>query len=248
MKVSYSNLNRLTRWEVFKFLDDVLNFAEAREEGLPELYLNKLAELRASFVIFDEALVQEGKTSPERLIEAEEKRDYAIRKIYSICREYSDYSFDEAKEDAANALLKLFKPYGTGSVISKMAQDAETAVLINLIQDFETQIGSESLAVLDLVGAFDNLKAANYSFDRKQQERSTSESEFVAGVVKKARNDVQDEFMAYADVVNALAIIEGEEKYIPLKNFVNTRLSTYVARAKQRTKKKEEETPEEVEK
>lgn len=54
--------------------------------------------------------------------------------------------------------------------------------------------------------------------------------------------------IAFADVVNALAIVEGEANYTKLKQTVNSILSEYVAKAKQRSKTKEEETPEEVEK
>lgn len=248
MKVSNTNLNRLTRWECFQFLADVINVAESHEEGKPELFTNKLAELSTAFNTFDEALVQEKKASSQGLLDADEARDYAVRKIYAIINEYADFRYDETKESAGKVLLELFEPYGSGYEIARMAQDTETAVLVNLIQDLKGEVATESISELGLVNALDNLTAANYSFERKQLDRRKDNAEFVAGVVKTARAEAQAEMIAFADVVNALAIVEGEANYTKLKQTVNSILSEYVAKAKQRSKTKEEETPEEVEK
>ena len=90
MKVSYSKLNVLLRWELFQFLADILEYAESHEEGMPELLTTKVAELRTSFEAYDEALVQEAKETPVKLLDAEKKRDYLVRKIFNIATEYSD--------------------------------------------------------------------------------------------------------------------------------------------------------------
>lgn len=246
MNVKNSELNRFNRWELFQFLDDVLTATELQDEGMSELYNNKLADLRAAFETLDDALVQERNTSPEGLIDAEEKRDYAVRKIYSIAKEYSDYRFDKEKEDAGTALVEIFKPYGTGYAIAMMPQDAETAVLTNLMQDMMNKDGGESLEKLSLVNVYDELMSKNNLFKEKQFSRRKEESEFVAGVVKTARTNAQNEFMAFVAIVNALAIVEGQEKYSELKKTINRLLEKYVATAKQRTTKREEETPEEV--
>jgi hypothetical protein len=68
----------------------------------------------------------------------------------------------------------------------------------------------------------------------------------VTGVVKDARIEVQNEFLSFVDVVNALAIVEGEEKYSDLKLKINNVFKEYTSKAKQRTKKKKEETEEEI--
>lgn len=246
MKISYSNLHGLNRWELFQFLADVLAYTEYHEEEMPELLTNKLAEVRIAFKAYDEALVQEQKASPEALYKAEEERDYAVRKLYSIIKEYSDYAFDKTKEDAAKALLQVFKPYGTGSEIAKMAQDAETAVIINLLQDFEKAAPSGHLRLLGLMDGVETLELANVDFTVAQRRRTNEQLQAITGVVKAAREDVQTKFIEFVDVVNALAIVEGQEKYADLKQAINGILKKYVDRAKQRTKKKEDKNPEEV--
>lgn len=246
MDISYSNLNRLAHWGAFQFLYHVLNFAESHEEGMPELYTNKLAELRTAFDVFDEAFVQEQRSSPEGLLKAEEDRDYAVRKIYNIVKEYSDFRFDSDKEGAGKVLLKVFKLYGTGSQITKMEQEKETALLINFLQEFQKQANQEAVETLGLLNALDSLQSYNNIFIETHEDRIKDKGSFVAGAVKTSREDAQNVFMEFVDVVNALSIVEGPEKYAELKQTINALLKDYVARSKQRSKKSEEEKPEEV--
>ena len=193
MDISYSNLNRLAHWASFQFLYHVLNSAESHEEGMPELYTNKLAELRTTFDIFDAAFVQEQRTSPEGLLKAEEDRDYAVRKIYSIVKEYSDFRFDSVKEDAGKQLVRAFKPYGTGAQIAKMEQKKETAWLVNLLQDFQKLANQDALETLGLVSAMDSLQSYNTVFIETHEGRVKDKGQFVTGVLKSLRQDAQKE-------------------------------------------------------
>ena len=246
MKISNSNLNALNRWELFQFLDDVLIFAESHDEGMPELFTSKLAELRTTFDIFDTAFVQEQRTSPEGLLKAEEDRDYAVRKIYSIVKEYSDFRFDSEKEDAGKQLVRAFKPYGTGAQIAKMEQKKETAWLVNLLQDFQKLANQDALETLGLVSAMDSLQSYNNVFIETHEGRVKDKGQFVTGVLKSLRQDAQMVFMEFVDVVNALSIVEGPEKYAELKQTIKAHLKEFVTRSKEPTKKKDEENPEEV--
>ena len=247
MKITYSNIDRLTRWELHNLLTDVLIYADSHTDEMPELYTNKLAELDTAYKLYDDALVQEEKASTKSLLAAEDARDHAVRKIYNLIKEYSDFPYEQDKEDAAKHLLRVFKPYGTGSSIATMGQDSETSVLNNLFQDIEKSEETETCFVtLNLMYVLNELKHSNSIFAVLQRNRDVSQAEFVAGALKNARNDAQMEFLSYAEVVNALCIVEGNEKYAVLKQTVNSLLKKYVDRAKQRTKKKEEETEPEV--
>lgn len=222
-------------------MENALSHIDNHTENMSELYTARVAKLHISFKAFDNALVQERKTSPEGLAEAEEARDYAIRKIYTVLREYSDYRFDDAKEKAANALLGVFKPYGTGNAISKMPQEVETAHITNLVQDIKDKAGMlDHLEALALEGALSSLIVNNNRFKESQNTRLEEQAQFVAGVVKTARNEAESDFISLVDTVNALSIVEGPEKYTDLKQKLNTLHDQFQARAKQRTKKKED--------
>ena len=246
MKISYSNLDRLERFEIFTFLQSVIEFTEPLLEDMPELFTNKFAELKTAFAAYDDVLAQERRLSPEGLIEAEEKRDHAVRKIYSLAKEYSNYPNVNEKEVAADEILKVFKVYGTGSEIARKTQDIETGVIVNLLQDLiKTQARQEALETLHLMVVVDSLTSSNNEFFETQLTRRKENAKFIAGVVKESRTEVQDVFMSFVDVVNALAIVEGEAKYVDLKEFISNLLDEYVVESKRRGKRKEKEVPEE---
>ena len=247
MNISIRSLEKLNRWESFQFLFNVVDFADAYSEEMSEMFNNKFATFRTAFEAFDDALVQERKTAPEELVKAEEGRDLAVRKIYSLMREYSQFPFEPVKEDAAKLLLKTFKPYGTGSFIANLAQEEETAVLTNLMQDVDKDEAVEqALATLGLSAAFDSLRSDNSIFYEMQKQRVKDDARIIVGIVKDTRTEAQNEFVSFTQLVNALALVEGEEKYAEFKLEINKLHKNAVARAKQRTKKKEEETEPEV--
>ncbi|MDD2475554.1 MAG: DUF6261 family protein, partial [Dysgonamonadaceae bacterium] len=191
MKIKYSYLDKLERFEVFVFLQSVINFTEPLLEEMPELFTNKFTELEAAFEAYDDVLEQERRVSPEGLIEAEETRDHAVRKLYSIAKEYSDYPYVKAMEDAADEILKVFKVYGTGSEIARKTQDIETGVIINLLQDlYKTLPRQEAITTLNLQIVCDRLADSNSQFDYKQLTRRKENAKFIAGVVKEARTAV----------------------------------------------------------
>ena len=116
-------------------------------------------------------------------------------------------------------------------------------VSVDIDKSAETET---SFLTLGLVSALNDLRRSNSTFAQLQRNRDFSQAQFVAGIVKTTRIDVQNEFVSYGDVVNALAIVEGEEKYTTLKLTVNSMIKKYVDKVKKRTKKKEEETEPEV--
>lgn len=248
MNISFSSLDRLNRWESFRFLHDVLDFIDSHAEGMPELFVSKLESFRTAFDAYDEALVQERKIAPENLIKAEVGRDLAIRKLYAFIREYTEYPYNKEKEDAGKVLFNVFKSYGTGSVISHLAQDEETAVLINLIQDLtDNSTTTDAIQTLDLIDVLDTLASYNSTFTRLQKQRTKDNAHTVVGIVKTTRTQAQEEFVAFVELVNAFALIEGDEKYATLKLEINRLHKEVVDRADQRTKKKDDETEQTVE-
>ena len=242
MKVAIYHVSRLSRWEFFQLLFEVLAFAEKSSEEMSETFTNKLQELRTSFDIYDKELVQQRKIPTKQLMKAERDRDFAIRKIYTLICAYSDYRFDKKKMEAATSLKRVFKRYGTGSSISRMNQDAETAVITNLLQDLAKTDSQQHITTLHLTDAVSALTTHNLIFEKEQQNRRKAQAEYVTGVVKNARKNVENDFLAFVDVVNALAIIEGEEKYADLKRNIGAMVKKHFALAKQRTRKKEEES------
>lgn len=244
MKIKTSTLTRLTRLEVFQLIADALVFANALKEGMTELYVTALALLQTKFEAYDQALLQERASTPKGLIEAEEARDYGVRKLQGLLDEYADYRLDDAKAAAANALLAVMKPYGTGYEIARMSQDSETAAITNLLQDFDKEPNKAHLTTLGFQPLVNYINENNTVFAQAQQTRRDEQSKYIAGLVKTTREEVQNAFRTFSETVNALAIVEGEDKYATLTAQLNTLIDAYIAKAKQRQSSGEDNTDE----
>ena len=206
-------------------------------------YTDKLQELVIAFDIYDKELAQ-GRiampTSPQ-LIKAADHRDYAIRKLYQLARYYADYRYDATKETAGKALKTVFKSYGTGSFISRQAQDAQTAMITNLLQELDRDAAQQHLAILNLTEVVTALDQSNRIFEKEQQARRKKEAKYVTGLTKDARTALQKEIMEFITLINALAVVEGEEKYAKLKQIISSMLKKYRTAVQLRTKKREDD-------
>ncbi|MDD2474749.1 MAG: DUF6261 family protein [Dysgonamonadaceae bacterium] len=238
MNVKLHHLERLSRWELFQLVFDALTFIDTHSQEMPQSFTNKAEELRTIFDIYDVEMALERKIPTSEVFEAEQLRDYDVRKIYNLIYDYSDYRYDKQIEKAAQALIAVFKPYGTGSSISRMPQEEQTAVLINLLQDLDREATQQHIATLRLTTAVEALSHSNNYFIQSQHIRHKQEARYVTGVVKAVRKDLTKHFLEFADVVNALATIEGQEKYAELKKIINELIKKYVTTAWKRKRKK----------
>ena len=114
-------------------------------------------------------------------------------------------------------------------------------MLKNLLQELARPDAVQHLSTLHLSDAVAALATHNEVFEREQRIRNNAKAAYVTEVAKNARLDVQNEFVAFVDVLNALAILEGPEKYAQLKLNLNQVLKHYVALGRQKTRKKEVE-------
>ena len=244
MKIKTSTLDRLSRWEAFQLLADVLAFAAVAKEDASELFKTVLNALQGKHAVYDQVLVKERSVAPEGLIAADEMRDYAVRKLYDVAELYSNYSFDTEKEAAANLILQTFKLYGTGRAIAGQRQDTETAIITNLLQDLANEPQKQAVSGLGATPIVDELERHNAVFSEAQQSRRDQQSQFVSGELKTARTEVQAAFRTFCNTINALAVVEGVEKYEKLIAQINTLVADYNAKARMRqNKKKADEAP-----
>ena len=244
MDVKYYHLRDLSRWELFQLMFDALTFIDNHSQGMPLIFTNKVEELRTTFDIYDVEVAIERKISTREVFEAEQLRAYAVRKIYNLIYDYSDYRYDNKKEKAAQALMHIFESYGTGSNISRMPQETQTAVLINLLQELGREASLQHIATLHLTEAVEALSQSNNYFIQSQRIRHKKEAHYVTGVVKAARKDLTHQFLEFANVVNALAVLEGQEKYADLKKIMNELVKRYVTTARQRKRKQKDDAEE----
>lgn len=238
MKIAATALNNLTRWEVFQLMSDVLRYLEQNFEEMPESFKDKLSDMRTAFDIYDEELVQERRPSAKRLLEADNERMHAISTIYKVLRVYIHYKYSKEKQVAAKGLSKIFKLYGSAREINRKGQDTKSTMITNLLQDLAEELPNQHISTLNLEDAILALKTNNLFFLKEQRARNNFQAAYVTGVVKNARRAVQKEFMELVSLINALAVVEGQEKYAEMKKMISIIVREYLTTARMRVKKK----------
>ena len=238
MKIAAYTLDRINRWEVFQLMSDVLRYLEQNFDEMPESFRDKLSDMRTAFDIYDEELVQERRPSVERLLDADNERMHAISTIYKVLRVYIHYKYSKEKQVAAKGLSKIFKLYGSSREINRKGQDTKSAMITNLLQDLSEELPQQHISTLNLEDAISALKTNNLSFLKEQRARNDFHALYVTGVVKNARRAVQKEFMELVSIINALAVVEGQEKYAEMKKMISIIVREYLTTARMRTKKR----------
>lgn len=239
MQIAPYTLNLLTKWQIFQLIADVLTFAERSADEMPETFREKLSELRTIFEIYDEEIALERRPSAKRLIEVDEERNYAIRTMYKVMHTYIHYKYAPEKEVASQALLNIMKSYGSGREITRLPQGTRSAMMTNLLQELSTDVAQKHIATLNLTDAMRALETSNDIFDSEDQILKKLQARYVTGVVQNARANLQAVFMEFVALINALGVVEGQEKYEDLKKVIATIVRKYVGTAKLRTKKRE---------
>ena len=241
MEIKIYILRMMTRWKLFQFAHETIAFADKDADGKPPTYADKLEELRAAFDIYDIEVAQVRMPTPHELLKADNDRDYAIRKMYDLIRYYTDYRYDGAKEQAAKVLKRVFKSYGTGSFISRQTQKVQTAMIMLLLKELTRDAEQQSVVILGLTEVVQALDTSNKVFKKKEEGRNKMRAKYVTGVAQSAREELQKQIVEFSALINALAIVEGEEKYEELKRIIATMVKEFMAGVRQRTKKEQEE-------
>ena len=94
-------------------------------------------------------------------------------------------------------------------------------MLKNLLQELARPAAVQHISTLHLTDAISVLTSHNEDFAREQRIRNKADAHYVTEVAKNARLDVQNEFVAFVEVINALTILEEPEKYAQLKLNMN---------------------------
>ena len=239
MQIAPYTLNLLTKWQIFQLITDVLTFAERSTDEMPETFREKLSELRTIFEIYDEEIALERRPSAKRLAEVDEERNYAVRTMYKVMHTYMHYKYAPEKEVASQALLNIMKSYGSGREIARLPQGTRSAMVTNLLQELSTDVVQQHIATLNLTDALRALETSNETFDKEDHILKKLQAKYVTGVVQNARANLQYEFIELVALINALAVVEGQEKYADLKKIIATIVHKYVDKAKLRTKKRD---------
>jgi hypothetical protein len=128
-----------------------------------------------------------------------------------------------------------------GSDIIRLPQREETGVLKSIIAELKMP---ENMTLLQKTGLslwLIKLEEANNAFESLYLSRSEKESEYINGLARSERDNMQAAFNKLVRAIEANAYLKGEEQYKPLAEKINTVIAnaqqTVKTRATQNKKK-----------
>lgn len=215
-------LSRMNNSAHFVFTKNVLTKAEANS-AVTAKAATQLDAFRKAVAVEDELLVISQKSNySEEIANADAERDALYNGYRNAVRNYLNMPIP-AFQQAARTLAEHIKLYG----INTAAQyDRETGLIMNLITDLEKKY-SEEVDTLNLKPVVEKMKVANdlvneYLLKREDEFRTLS-----VGALRNARKDTDDAYYMLVKMVNALALVFGEEAYTPFINSVNEAITRY---------------------
>jgi len=133
---------------------------------------------------------------------------------------------------AAAQLLIVIDKYGSG--IARLPQREETATLTNMVTDLRNADNAPLLQTTNLTAWVDKLDEANRTFDDLYSHRTEKESEFITGLTRTERANMQATFEKLVQAIEAYSFINGEAAYKPLAEKINTEVANVQQAAKAR--------------
>lgn len=149
---------------------------------------------------------------------------------------------DTARKTAAE-VKTLFDKYGDPTALP---QTEESGILHNLLQDLKA-IDNGKLASIFFEAWLTNLDACEEAFLAAVSQRTEEEAARQVGIVKESRQAADTAYRSLTGLVNALAVVNGDEAYATFIDRVNVLIdwqkTVLKARATNNRKKEEERPP-----
>ena len=201
------------------------------KENLAVLKLLQVnTEFAAAFLSFEKSIKQAEKTGvTEILIPADDHRDNIYTGFTGAARSMLRFPDAEVAQSAAH-ILNITDKYGDG--VARLPQREESAVLTNMVDELQNAENAVLLEKTGLTLWVQKLKEANIAFDELYSSRTEKEAEFIAGLTRTERANMQLAFEKLTQAIEAYAFIDGEAAYKPLADKINAE----IANVKQATK------------
>lgn len=220
-KIKTISLSSLRTEEDFGFLKLIVTETAnlPKEDGSgssPALTAAKSA-FSSAVDAFDAALKDSTKSQCASIAaEADSARDASWRGLNNYLKAITVHP-DEEKRSLAVEMKGLCDKYGDPT---SLPQTEESGILHNLLQDFDAYLED----VLRSVGAdawVNDLRTKENAFLSAVANRTEEESMRTVGIVKQTRQSADEAYRSLVDLVNALAVVNGDAPYATFINHVN---------------------------
>lgn len=213
-------------------------------KGVVEQYTPQTLEIEKLFTDFltlyanaDEALeIIRKSATTEQIAEADNVRDSVFRGFSDAVKSAGNH-FDNSKREAAKRLKIIFDQFGN---IARKPYDEETASIYNFLQEINAK--SADVTSLGLSDWVTQLDAENKAFEALMKNRYDENASKTALRMKDVRIETDRCYRDILDRIDALILINGEEKYAPFVKDMAVRVDRFenlLAQRKGRAKKDE---------
>lgn len=220
-KIKTISLSSLRTEEDFGFLKLIVTETASlpKEEGSggsPALTA-AVSAFSSAVDAFDAALKDSASVSYAVIAsEADAARDSAWRGLNNYLKAMMVHP-DESKRSLAIEMKGLCDKYGDPT---SLPQTEESGILHNLLQDFDSYL-EDFLKSIGVDAWLDDLRAKEEAFLNAVGIRTEQEASRTVGIVKQTRQAADEAYRSLVDLVNALAIVNGDEPYAAFIDHVN---------------------------
>lgn len=212
------NLGRIPQMAFLAHMTNVKN--HLAKEDATSLGLEAVqSEFITALEEFEEALKPLQKSMlTEKIEEADNQRDKILVNFTQHCRTF--VFFPEAeKSNSAKELLAEIDKFGKAPQDKPRAE--QTAIINSLLKDLDTPTHKQNLSNIWATEWVKYLAQTNTEFEKLYNERTYETSGNEPGLSKKLRIKTYDSFKKLVQYINALATINGIEKYKNLIDNIN---------------------------
>jgi Family of unknown function (DUF6261) len=221
------DLPKLRNPEYLQFEKDFVAIATRNNPSALQI-TTKLDALNLKTIELDNLFVKVlANENTQVLVNIDENRDKAINGITFTVTGLA-YHFDENIRNAAQKILDNLALYGSG--IAKLNYLAETSVITNIINDWETKpVLIDALNVLNLTNWKDYLKTQNNLFNEVYLNRTQEYGNASLENFKGKREETNVAYYALRDRINALhTLVETPPSpYSTIINELNALIEQY---------------------
>ncbi|MDR2064209.1 MAG: DUF6261 family protein [Prevotellaceae bacterium] len=234
MKISKIKFILLRNEEWFQFMTEFKDLAEKLTPetlGISGLFTQFLTAYADADVAAD--IIRK---SPEtaQMQEADRKRDVTFRGLADAVSAFGHH-FNAGKRQAAEELTIVLDHFGN---LAQKPSNEETAGIYNLLQELNGKYAPQ-MQLLALGDWAQELEQNNIDYETLVKQRNTELAERPKLRMTDVRRQTQDIYSKITERIEALAVVNGEDAYVPFVDELNVFVKRYNSIINQRQGRRE---------
>ncbi|MBR5776711.1 MAG: hypothetical protein IKZ17_01300 [Bacteroidaceae bacterium] len=223
-KIDQFSVERLDKGSHFMFMTDVYERTSSDE------YIKQKSSLVPLYTALGQALQKEDEClklsqklfTTDQIKELDKLRDKLYWGYKAIVEAYLDYPLPSEAE-AAKYLNQHIKDY---AIDPRENRQRESGLLLNFTADLQGKLAAY-VQTLHLTEYVAQLKSANDQLIEATSTRTEERSQMAIGALADARLQTDASYRSLVEMVNALALVEGDAQYAAFIDYMNALIKEY---------------------